>query len=67
MYLREVSLFVSRASTRAEFLPVVNLLASGLLKLDGFITHEFNLIDIETAFKTFKDPAIHATRIVVYS
>ena len=67
LYFGEISLIGSRALTAADMAPSIELVASGSVDVDGFVSAKYPLADTAEAFKEYEGNPGRILRIVIDS
>ena len=67
LYFGEISLIGSRALTAADMAPSIELVASGKVDVDGFVSAKYPLADTAEAFKEYEGNPGRILRIVIDS
>jgi alcohol dehydrogenase len=62
---RELTLLASRNAMPADFGKIIDLIASGKINLDLWITHRLPFDDVPTRFEEFTNPALGAIKIII--
>jgi 2-desacetyl-2-hydroxyethyl bacteriochlorophyllide A dehydrogenase len=62
---RELSVMASRNALPADFPEIIDIIKSGKINLNNWITHRLNIEDVPTEFDKFTDPATGAIKAVI--
>jgi 2-desacetyl-2-hydroxyethyl bacteriochlorophyllide A dehydrogenase len=65
LYFKELTLYGSRALTPGDFAPAIDLVASGAVDVDGFITASYPLERVAAAFEEYERSADSVLRLVI--
>ena len=65
LYFKELTLYGSRALTPGDFAPAIELVASGAVDVDGFITASYPLERVAAAFEEYERSADSVLRLVI--
>jgi 2-desacetyl-2-hydroxyethyl bacteriochlorophyllide A dehydrogenase len=65
LYFKELTLYGSRALTPGDFAPAIDLVASGAVDIDGFITASYPLERVAAAFEEYERSADSVLRLVI--
>jgi 2-desacetyl-2-hydroxyethyl bacteriochlorophyllide A dehydrogenase len=65
LYFKELTLYGSRALTPGDFAPAIDLVASGAVDVDGFITASYPLERVAAAFAEYERSADSVLRLVI--
>jgi 2-desacetyl-2-hydroxyethyl bacteriochlorophyllide A dehydrogenase len=65
LYFKELTLYGSRALTPGDFVPAIDLVASGAVDVDGFITASYPLERVAAAFEEYERSADSVLRLVI--
>ena len=65
LYYKELTLYGSRALTPGDFGPAIDLVASGAIDVDGFITASYPLDRVAAAFEEYERAADSVLRLVI--
>ena len=65
LYFKELTLYGSRALTPGDFAPAIDLVASGAVDVDGFITASYALDRVAAAFEEYERSADSVLRLVI--
>jgi len=65
LYYKELTVYGSRALTPADFAPAIDLVASGAVAVDGFITASYPLEGVAGAFEEYERAADSVLRLVI--
>jgi len=65
LYFKELTLYGSRALTPGDFAPAIELVASGAVDVDGFITASYPLDRVAAAFEEYERSADSVLRLVI--
>jgi 2-desacetyl-2-hydroxyethyl bacteriochlorophyllide A dehydrogenase len=65
LYYKELTLYGSRALTPGDFGPAIDLVASGAVDVDGFITASYPLERVAAAFEEYERAADSVLRLVI--
>jgi len=65
VHYNELHVHGANASNRKQYLEAVNLIASGKVGVDKFITHKFPLEKIGEAIQTLEDRGLDAIKVIV--
>ena len=65
LYFKELTLYGSRALTPGDIAPAIDLVASGAVDVDGFITASYPLERVAAAFEEYERSADSVLRLVI--
>jgi 2-desacetyl-2-hydroxyethyl bacteriochlorophyllide A dehydrogenase len=65
LYHKELTIYGSRALTPGDFQPAIDLVASGAIDVDGFITASYPLERVAAAFEEYERAADTVLRLVI--
>ena len=67
LYLKELTVYGSRALTPEDFGPAIELVASGVVDVEGFITGTYPLDRVAAAFEDYERAPGSILRLVIVS
>ena len=65
LYLNQLTMMFSRATTRANFFRTVNLVTSGQIDLAPLLTREYDMADAAEAFRATEEEQSQVLRVVI--
>ena len=65
LYFKELTLINNRAATSQDFPPMIDLVASGAVRLEPLVTHHMALSELEAALEMVEDGADRRLKIIL--